>query len=583
MKRRNLLALAALLLAAQLAVRGQVAWRGGFYWDDLVLAGRSGMGPLWSGDFLLQHHDGHFMPAAFLVAGATTRLAPLRWGLPLAELLLLQALASLAVLRLLRLILGWRPMTLALFAWYVFTPLSLPSFAWWSAALNALPLHAGLAWAAGETLLLARMRTRRAWHGASALLGFVLALLFFEKALVIPFAATAIAMLSLSVTGHRRPAQAVLWRARWLWPGYALVVAVWAALYFSAAPPRASLPSPQVALSALWRTNTQGLAPAVFGGPLFWSRQPPGSALAHPPAALAVAATAGAALFVARSWLRTPRAGRVWLMFLGYTAVCEATMLLWRTSLDPQIPLGLSLRYIADCAVALVAALALVVRAARRSRRVRGQRPAFALVAGACCASLVSTTTFAQAWADNPTQAYLDTARRELAQDRATPLLDQPVPYGVLSWLSYPDNLMSHVFAAVRERPPFASSTPVLRFLDDQGRLVPGKVDYSRAVEQGPAPGCGYRIDPGDDAQVPLNGSLLSWEWTAQLNYFASADGVVEVRLPTGHAQRVPVSGGLHTVFVRLDGGGRTIMLRPLDPGLSLCLGAGPIGTVWPK
>ncbi|ERG69384.1 hypothetical protein [Segniliparus rugosus] len=581
MKNRKLLALAVALLVAQLAARGAVAWRGGFYWDDLVLAGRAGASSPWSGDSLLRHHDGHFMPAAFLLAGATTKLAPLRWLPAFLELLALQALASLAVLRLLRLILGWRPLVLVLFAWYLFTPLTLPSFAWWSAALNALPLHAGLAWAAGEMILLVRVRPKqRLRHAAGALLAFAAALSFFEKALLIPFFATAVAALSLRVTGHRSPLRTTLRRSRALWLGYALVIAAWAALYLSAPLPKAGLPQPGIVLDALWRTNAQGLVPSAFGGPLLWTRPQPIAALAHPPDLFAAAAAMCALLLVGASLRRVAHAGRIWLMFLGYAAACETMMLLWRINLAPDGRLGLSLRYIADCAVALVAALALIARSARRWRRKRLALPASAVV---CCASLVSTASFAQAWSDNPTDDYLDTVRRELASDQSTPLLDQAVPYNVLSWNSYPDNLMSHVFAPVRERPPFASSTPVLRFVDDRGHFLPGQLVYVRAIPQGPVPGCGYRVEPGEAAELPLSGPLLDWEWTAQLNYYASTGGTVAVQLPSGRAQRVPVAAGLHTVFVRLDGGGARLLLRPLSPGLWLCVGAGPVGAVWPK
>lgn len=149
--------------------------------------------------------------------------------------------------------------------------------------------------------------------------------------------------------------------------------------------------------------------------------------------------------------------------------------------------------------------------------------------------------------------------------------------------MSYPDNLMSHVFAAVRERPPFATSTTVLHFVDDQGRFVPGQVSSVRTIQQGPVPGCGARVEPQTARALPLDGPLLDWQWTAQLNYFASVDGDVEVRLPTGAAQRVPVASGLHTVFVRLDGAGSAVIVRPITPGLSLCVGSGPVGAVWPR
>ena len=64
-----------MLVAVQLLIRGVLAFRGYFYWDDLILVGRAGTHSLLSPSFLFDDHDGHVMPAAFLVAGAITRLA----------------------------------------------------------------------------------------------------------------------------------------------------------------------------------------------------------------------------------------------------------------------------------------------------------------------------------------------------------------------------------------------------------------------------------------------------------------------------------------------------------------------------
>jgi len=70
---------ATLLIAIQLMVRSLLAFRGYFYWDDFILVSRAGTHGLLSPSFLFDDHDGHVMPAAFLVAGAITRVAPLNW------------------------------------------------------------------------------------------------------------------------------------------------------------------------------------------------------------------------------------------------------------------------------------------------------------------------------------------------------------------------------------------------------------------------------------------------------------------------------------------------------------------------
>ena len=99
-------AVAVALIAAQLAVRAVLAFGGYFYWDDLILVGRAGTQPLLSATYLFNDHDGHLMPAAFLFGGVITRLAPLDWAWPAASLVVMQLIASLALLRTLHIILG---------------------------------------------------------------------------------------------------------------------------------------------------------------------------------------------------------------------------------------------------------------------------------------------------------------------------------------------------------------------------------------------------------------------------------------------------------------------------------------------
>src|SRR5271155_2970117 len=205
---------AAVLVAVQLLIRGVLAFRGYFYWDDLILVGRAGTHSLLSPSFLFDDHDGHVMPAAFLVAGAITRLAPLNWVGPAISLVLLQLLASLALLRSLYVILGWRPVLLVPLTFALFTPLGVPGFAWWAAALNSLPMLAALAWVCGDAILLVRTGNQR--YAATGVLAYLGGLLFFEKAAVIPFVAFGVAALLRHVqSSGSAPTTALrtVWRA----------------------------------------------------------------------------------------------------------------------------------------------------------------------------------------------------------------------------------------------------------------------------------------------------------------------------------------------------------------------------------
>ena len=146
MSSRRVSVICAALLAVALAVRAVPAFGGYFYWDDLIIVGRAGTQPLLTAAYLFTDHDGHVMPAAFLLGGVTTQLAPLVWVWPAVSMLVLQLLASLALLRGLHVILGWRPVLLLPLCFALFTPLTVPAFAWWAAALNYLPMLAALAW-----------------------------------------------------------------------------------------------------------------------------------------------------------------------------------------------------------------------------------------------------------------------------------------------------------------------------------------------------------------------------------------------------------------------------------------------------
>ena len=139
------------------------------------------------------------MPGAFLVAGSIIRLAPLDWTWPAISLVVLQLLASLALLRTLHVILGWRPVLLVPLTFALFTPLAVPAFAWWAAALNSLPMLAALAWFCADAILLVRTGNQR--YAATGVLAYFGGLLFFEKAAVIPFVAFAVATLLCHVTG----------------------------------------------------------------------------------------------------------------------------------------------------------------------------------------------------------------------------------------------------------------------------------------------------------------------------------------------------------------------------------------------
>lgn len=580
---------AATLIVVHLLIRTVLAFSGYFYWDDLILVGRAGTQNLLSAGYLFDDHDGHVMPAAFLVAGGITRLAPLQWFLPAICLVVLQLLASLALLRALHVILRWRPVLLVPLTFALFTPLAVPGFAWWAAALNSLPMLAALAWVCADAILLVRTGNQR--YAVTGLLVFVGGLLFFEKAAVIPFVAFTIAALLAHVTGTGSPM--MVWRRGIrLWISSLAVTAGWMAVYLAVVDQKRWTLDWTMTWDLLSRSVTHGIVPGLVGGPWDWQRWAPASPWGTPPLAVMILGWAALVAMVVVTVIRKRRVGVVWLAALGYAVACQIPIYLMRSSQFTALELAQTLRYLPDLVVvlALLAAVGLCApnRAGTAWLDASRTRTAVITVAAAVfmASSLYSTATFLTSWRDDPARPYLQNAVAGLATaslESSAAMLDQEVDPMVLQRVVGPENRISHMFALLRHRPEFASATTDLRMLDSSGRLVDAKVTWVRSIVAGPAPQCGYLVQPDFPVRMPLDGPLLPADWTAEINYLANSDGSLTMSLSEGVEVKVPVRPGLNRVFVRLPGAGDAIDVAANTAALSVCIASGPVGFVAPK
>jgi hypothetical protein len=578
------------LIVVQLVIRAVLACRGYFYWDDLILIGRAGTHGLLSPSYLFDDHDGHVMPAAFLVAGAITRLAPLNWAGPAISLVVLQLLASLALLRALHVILGWRPVLLVPLTFALFTPLGVPGFAWWAAALNSLPMLAALAWVCGDAILLVRTRDQR--YAVTGVLVYLGGLLFFEKAAVIPFVAFVIATLLCHVQGGRAAVATVWGAGARLWTASLALTAGWIAVYIVVVNQRRWSSDLTMTWDLLRRSVTHGIVPGLAGGPWAWARWAPASPWATPPFAVRALGWLVLAAALGVSLTRKQRIAPVWLSAAGYVVACQVPIYLMRSSRFTALELAQTLRYFPDLVVVLALLAAVGFCAPNRPSShwldaSAGRAVATTAVAAAFVASSgYSTATFLTSWRDNPAQPYLQHARRGLAAAHAAssaPLLDQEVDPLVLGRVAWPENLASHIFASLRDRPEFASATTQLRVLDSSGRLADGQVTWVRLILPGPVPRCGYFVQPDRPVHLGLDGPLLPADWTAEINYLANSDGSMTLSLSEGPQTKVPVHPGLNRVFVRLPGAGDAITVRADTAALAVCIAAGPVGYALPR
>lgn len=580
---------AAALIAVQLLIRAVLAFRGYFYWDDLILVGRAGTHGLLSPSYLFDDHDGHLMPAAYLAAGAITRLAPLNWAGPAISLVVLQLLASLALLRALHLILGWRPVLLVPLTFALFTPLGVPGFAWWAAALNSLPMLGALAWVCADAILLVRTANQR--YAVTGVLVYLGGLLFFEKAAVIPFVAFAIAALLCHVQGEA--ALGTVWRAGVrLWTVSLVLTAAWVAVYLVVVNQRRwSLDLPMT-WDLLRRSATHGIVPGLAGGPWAWARWAPASPWATPPVVVSLLGWLVLAVALGVSLVRKQRIVPVWLTAAGYVVACQVPIYLMRSSPFTALELAQTLRYFPDLVVVLALLAAVGFCAPNRPSSqwldASAPRTVVTTAVGALfvASSCHSTATFLTSWRDNPAQPYLQNARRGLAAAHAgsnAPLLDQEVDPLVLGRVAWPENLASHMFALLRDRPEFASATTQLRVMDSSGRLDDAQVTWVRTIVPGPVPRCGYFVQPDRPVRLGLDGPLLPTDWTAEINYLANTVGSMTLSLSEGPDRKVPLHPGLNRVYVRLPGAGNAITVRADTAALAVCVAAGPVGYAVPR
>lgn len=585
---------ALVLIALQLLVRAVLAFQGYFYWDDLILVGRAGTQGLLSPAYLFDDHDGHVMPGAFLLAGVITRLAPLVWTWPAVSLVVLQLLASLSLLRALHVILGWRPVLLIPLCFALFTPLGVPGFAWWAAALNSLPMLAAMAWGCADAILLIRTGNQR--YAVTAALAYLGGLLFFEKAAVIPVVAFTVAALLCYVQGDSAAVRTVWRRGARLWVAALAITAAWVVVYVVVVDQQRWSWDLSMTWDLLRRSVTHGIVPGLAGGPWEWQRWAPASPWGVPPVSVMVLGWAALAAAVVVSLLRKKRIGPVWLVAAGYAIACQIPIYLMRSSKFTALELAQTLRYFPDLVVvlALLAAVGLCAPNRAESQWLEASRTRTVAVLGLAAAftasSLYSTATFLTSWQDNPAQPYLQNAIRGLAEARASsgaPLLDQEVDPLVLQRVAGPENLASHMFALVRDRPEFAGYTTQLRMLDPSGRLVDANVTWVRTIVPGPTPRCGYFVQsdsgPNSAVRMPLDGPLLPAEWTVEINYLANSEGAILLSLSEGPATKVSVHPGLNRVFVRLSGAGEAITARATTAALAVCLASGPVGYLAPR
>lgn len=568
-----------LLVAAQVVLRGWASLNGWFYADDFELLGSATDRALTLG-YVLAPHDSQLMPGGLLLAWVVAHAGAFNWTLASVFLIVLQAAASLACLWMVITLFGRCWSSLALLAFYLFSPLTLTAFMWWSAALNQLPLQ--LAFFVAVTCYVRYLGDRRTLNALATVVALVVGLAFYVKAalIVLPLAVLTVRY----AAPHRGSAR---WRAiAGLWPAWAggAVVAAYAVYYTTHVrdplSSGAAVPYGDVAEAMFGRS----LGPAILGGPWRWSSaNPPLGQVATPEWATTVSWVALAVWVAVR--IRSGRgdwrtAAAIALPYLA------AIYLLAARGRGGQLGgfLGLELRYLADAAPVLTLAAGLLVVGLRQRADVAPATPttghravtgvlAAVLVAGA----ILSTVRYAGLWTDYPAKAFAKNVMAESESAGALHLVDAPVPELVMSATSYPSNLPSRLFRPLGSRVDAVTQGTDLDALGWDGRTVPASIVGGASSVRGPRPGCGYLVS-GRQA-IPMQGAPQSYFWWLRIGYLAPRTGSLRVTLG-GRDLSAPVEAGPHALYIRGEGSVQDLSVTNLDSADPICVDRVSIGNL---
>ena len=613
---------AGVLVAVAVLLHTVVVAQGSFSTDDLVLIGHYQHCGL-SSMCLFWNHHGHLMPGAFLLSGLATRMAPVQWWLPALQLGLLHSIAVLETLRMVTVISGKRWLSLAALGMVLLSPVALPSTVWWSAGLTFLPLWAGLAWTAADTVVLCRSTDvdRRQLLMVRIILVYLLTLFFYEKAVLIALVVALMAMGWVVLpTSHQRWVAEIteqVRRGRPLLAGLVMTSFLWMIVYFSTL--RETPPAHEFAQvpSLLGRTLTHGVVPGVVGGPWRWEMPLPGEPglpWAHPPLALLIVAAVVVAAIIVVTLLWRSRSWLLWTVFVLVVIAEQLPILLARSTADTAPQVVQSFRYMPEVAVLfgitmLMFPLLTHVEPSRAKNYTRFRETlhawhdklptAVALLSTIVVAgSLASTVTFNHLWRQNPTGPYLANAVRTISQHGGR-LQPQPLAEHILSSVEYPNNLTSRVFGVLPQHPIFSTWTTTPALLDEQGVLRPAEVQpvtHLQGLPAQPAAGIPSGTSAGTSVGAPGGPSCLAapvtgvshpftsplvyYTWDVELHYTASISGTIEVTFDRGERVRVPVQAGTHTVWFRMAGAGGQMTVRLFDPAMVFCLNDAQVGSL---
>lgn len=570
------------LIVLQLLYRGWASYHSYWEGDDFIFINNTFAPGGRSLHTLLSGLSGHVMPGGLYLSWWINHLSPYDYRLATLTLTLLQALASLGLLRFLLVAFGKRWGILAPLVVYLATAFTVQGTVWFGPGIHSLPFQVALFWAL--TAHVQYLQTGRARYAVVATLWVALGLLFYEKTLLV-LGALLFVTLAYFTTGTMLQRLGQVWRryrvSLLLSLGLGLAyLGVYAAFGLNFSPGEATNypigPTADVMILRNW-------AAAVFGGPLRWTRDPAGPLSISAPLSLLVVLCWVALGLVIRELVRSRSRSLRALWLPGFFLASDVLLVVASraTVLGPVV--GFEFRYIEEMAAVTALALAFAtmpvlgalepVELKRPSPLLDRRRPATLACVAVALLGTWSTFGYFHNWHTNqPAKSFFQNLIADVHQlPEGTPVVDTTVPGNVLWPLSFPKNTLSHLLRPLPVGIDYAAvGTDRLMYLAPDGHL--GQLDVTSVHRAPPVVGseCGYRVGARMRA-IPLDGPFVFGGWWVRVRYIATADTPITVRAG-GLTHHTSVSAGLHTLYF-MAGGDRfqSITMGHVGPGAHLC------------
>ena len=580
------------LVVLQLGFRGWALFGGFFYSDDFEFLDQTTRAAL-TPSLLMSPHDTHLMPGGIALSWLVAHAGSFNWPVAAALLLLLQAVADLAALVMLRSLFGARPLILVPLAYYLFSTTTLTATMWWAAAVNSLPMQA--CFFAVVTLHVRHLRTGRTAPGFQAVAALVVGMAFFDKSALVLLPVVLLTLLYFGAPGEGVVARVrgALRRSWPVWTAYAVVVAVEGVAYLSLVHDTGRTKGAIDYLGLLDSMVRVSVVVTTLGGPWVWNGDNPPLGQVATPGWASAAALVVLVVLVVLALRSRSGAWRALVVLAPYVLVSWLLLAQVRGSQLGSFA-GLELRYLADTAAVLTLCAALLLmglpgstvvppdpRPAQTPRAPAGRAALAVVGCAALVGAVVSSTTYARMWTgDFPAKSFVEAASAEARQGPLV-VADLPVPEVVMAATSYPSNLPSRLLAPLGDRIVATDRGTDLPVLDAQGHRQQAAVAGGSSSAPGPRQGCGYLVGTAPVA-VPMTGTTPYFWWT-EVAYLAGGRGRVLLRAGS-QVHVVEVRKGLHRFLFRGEGSTTSITLRadPATPPVGVCVDRVSIGDLQP-